>query len=364
MSDPRPSVLVTGISGNLGSRLAPMLADCNVIGADFAPPASFSGRFERMDLGEESSCSELAALLREQRVRAVVHLAFVIDEMRTGVLDRDRMWRINVGGTARMMEAITEANRRGGAVQKFIFPSSVSAYGPDLPHAVSEDAPLQAHTLPYAVHKRESDQVVQARATMLGDCSTYILRPHIFAGASVENYLVGGFRGTPTGKGRIAAWLRRRGKRLPFVVPLGSRYMETRFQFVHIDDMARLIAHILRRPEPAKGALTILNVAGRGDALTLRRCLELANTRAFRAPGRSGARAVLALMWKYGICAVPPEAAPYITGTYLMDTARLRRFLGAEYEKVIRYTVEEALQDSFSTNVQRPAAALDTSAAR
>jgi UDP-glucose 4-epimerase len=364
MSESRPCVLVTGISGNLGARLAPLLSDFDVIGVDFVPPASFSGRFVRMDLGEESSCRELVALLREKRVSAVVHLAFVIDEMRSGVLDRDRMWRINVGGTARVMEAVTEANRRGGTVQKFVFPSSVSAYGPDLPHAVSEDAPLRAHTLPYAVHKRESDQVVQARAGSLSECSTYLLRPHIFAAASVQNYLVGGFRGTPTGKGRVAAWLRRRGKRLPFVVPFGSRYMETRFQFIHIDDMARLITHILRSRETTPGALTILNVAGRGEALTLRRCLEIGNTRAFRVPGKRGARAALSLMWKWGICAVPPEATPYITGTYVMDTTRLRRFLGEEYETVIRYTIEQALADSFSRSVQQPATSLETTATR
>ena len=69
-------------------------------------------------------------------------------------------------------------------------------------------------------------------------------------------------------------------------------------------------------------------------------------------------------MWKWGICAVPPEATPYITGTYLMDTERLRRFLGGEYETVIRYTIEEALADSFSKSVQQPATALETSATR
>ena len=60
--------------------------------------------------------------------------------------------------------------------------------------------PSAAHTLPYAIHKKESDEVVQQRCTALRGCSVYILRPHIFAGASVENYLMGAFRGTPNGK--------------------------------------------------------------------------------------------------------------------------------------------------------------------
>ena len=62
------------------------------------------------------------------------------------------------------------------------FRSSVSAYGPETPGPVKEDFPLGAHTLPYAIHKRESDEVVRYRAESLGDCCTYVLRPHIFAG--------------------------------------------------------------------------------------------------------------------------------------------------------------------------------------
>ena len=134
----------------------------------------------------------------------MVHLAFVIDPQRSGVLDVDRMWRINVAGTARVMEAIAEANRnRQAIIRQFIFPSSVSAYGSDLPEPVAEDAPLAAHTLPYAIHKKESDLVVQQRAPSLRGCSAFILRPHIFAGASVENYLMGAFlRGPRTGRER------------------------------------------------------------------------------------------------------------------------------------------------------------------
>ncbi len=54
---------------------------------------------------------------------------------------------------------------------------------------------MAAHTLPYAIHKKQSDEVVQKRFSALRGCSVYILRPHIFAGASVENYLLGAFRG-------------------------------------------------------------------------------------------------------------------------------------------------------------------------
>src|SRR5205085_5855876 len=134
----------------------------------------------------------------------------------------------------------------------------------DLPRAVDEEFPLGAHTLPYAIHKREADVVVQARAPRLGACSTYLLRPHIFVGASMQNYLVGALRGTPTGRGSTAARWRAKGKRLPLMLPMGNKYLNARFQFLHVDDMARLVAWLLRRPEDRR-ELNILNVAGRGE---------------------------------------------------------------------------------------------------
>jgi nucleoside-diphosphate-sugar epimerase len=349
MDGEKPSVVVTGIAGNLGLRVLPALADYQVIGIDLNPPhASHPLRFVRMDLGLEESCRELFLLLREARPVAVIHLAFVLDPVRTGVLDLDRMWQINVAGTARVMEAITEANRDDAIVGKFIFPSSVSAYGPDLPEPVSEDFPLCAQTLPYAVHKMEADRVVQQRAPALRGCSVYMLRPHIFAGAGVENYMVGAFRGTPNGRAKRASKMRDRGTRLPCMLPYGQQYLENRLQFVHVDDMARLLAYIVRKTEPESQRLTIMNVAGRGEPLSFARCMEMAHAKILRVPGKWAFRMVLRALWKLGISAIPPDAMPYMTGEYTMNTDRLRKFLGEDYEQVIRYTIADAFADCFA----------------
>ena len=359
MDKPKPTILVTGVSGNLGRRLIEQLSEYTVVGVDLTPPASSStaiARFVSLDLGREESTRELYLLLRELQPASVVHLAFVIDPQRTGVLDVNRMWQINVAGTARVMEAITETNRAADParpiVRQFIFPSSVSAYGPDLPHPVSEDAPLHAHTLPYAVHKMESDLVVQHRAPSLRGCSVFILRPHIFAGATVENYLMGAFRGTPNGKSPRAARMRSAGKRLPCMLPYGQKYLDNQLQFVHVDDMARLLAWLLKRePEPQR--LTILNVAGRGDAMSFAQCIHLANAKLVRVPGRWIMRQVLQFLWNQNISAIPPDAIPYMTGQYTMNTGRLRNFLGREYEQVIQKTSQEAFLDGVSTNGAR-----------
>jgi nucleoside-diphosphate-sugar epimerase len=347
---PERTVLVTGISGNLGARLMPLLSDFHVVGVDARPPdGSGLARFEQTDLGREPSCRQLIELLRETGARSVIHLAFILDPMRSGVLDPERMWQINVAGTARVMEAISVVNRTGGQVGQFIFPSSVAVYGPETAGPVKEEAPLRAHTLPYAIHKRECDEVVRYRAESLGDCHAYMLRPHIFAGASVQNYMIGALRGTPLGNGKRGARMRAAGKRLPWLLPRGNKYLEKRFQFVHVDDMARLLAHLLNRPY-SDPPLTILNVAGRGDSITIQRCAEIAQATIKRAPTRAACRAVFRIMWKLGISSIPPAALPYLIGSYTMDTTRLQHFLGDAYERVIQYSVEDALRDSFKNS--------------
>ncbi|MBV8893762.1 MAG: NAD-dependent epimerase/dehydratase family protein [Acidobacteria bacterium] len=346
MDSERPTVAVTGVSGHLGLHLLPKLGGFSVLGIDVQPPQTDRAlRFVRMDLGREESCRELYHLLRETHAVAVIHLAFVLDQVRMGVLDLDRMWQINVAGTARVMEAITEVNRDQVTVEKFIFPSSVAAYGPSHVGPVAEDSPLAAHTYPYGVHKKQCDEVVQQRAPSLRACSVYILRPHIYAGRDVDNYLLGIFRGTPNGKSKRARKMRTRGERLPCLLPWGQHYLENRLQYVHIDDVARLISYILRR-EPEARRVTILNVAGRGEPLTLARCVEMSNSKLIRVPGRWASRLLLTYAWKRGLSAIPPEIEPYMNGECIMNTDRLRAFLGHDYDEVIRYTVEDAFAES------------------
>jgi nucleoside-diphosphate-sugar epimerase len=353
----KPTVLITGISGNLGLRLLEQLSDFHVIGTDIRElenPAAVD-RFEKIDLAEERSCDQLLDLIRAHRPEAVAHLAFVLDPLRTGVVNKKHMWLINVAGTSRVTEAIAEHNRMLGGIDKFIFPSSALVYGPELTKAATEEMPLNAQALPYALQQQEADRTVQERAKSMR-CKTYILRPHVYAGATVQNYQLGVLRGIPGGKGRLAERLRRQGKRLPLWLPSRGDYLEHRFQFVHVDDVARLIAHILRR-KLADPKLTVLNVAGRGDPLELRRCIDIAKIEVQRVPAKAICKQALRLLWDLGVSDIPPEALPYLLGSSTMDTARLRVFLGEHYRSVIEHTCEEALADSFTTQPQQAAAA-------
>ena len=347
MASKKPALLVTGVSGSLGRRLLPLLDDFHVVGLDLSSPqeTSASIEFEKVDLGQESSCGRMALILRETHAIGVVHLAFVLDPLRTGILDRDRMWRINVAGTARVLEAIAEANRMGGKVEKLIHLSSVSVYGPNLKRPARENDELKAHTLTYAVHKKEAELAVQARAQSLGGCDVYILRPHIFAGAAVRNYMIDCIRGTAYGPGRLGRMLARRRSKLPIILPMGRQYLEHKLQFAHVDDVARMIVWLLGRGKVAD-PLTILNVAGRGDALTVGQCAEIIGTPIRRLPSATMCRALINTMWNMGVTSIPPDSFPYLVGSYTLDVSKLHALLSDDYDKVIRYTNESALADS------------------
>jgi nucleoside-diphosphate-sugar epimerase len=233
----------------------------------------------------------------------------------------------------------------GGKVEKLIHLSSVSVYGPSLKRPARENDELKAHTLTYAVHKKESELAVQARVHSLGGCDVHVLRPHIFAGATVNNYMIDCIRGTAYGQGRLGRMLARRKSKLPIILPMGKQFLEHKLQFAHVDDVARVIAWLLARPK-APDPLTILNVAGRGDALTVAQCAEMIGTPLKRLPTVTMCRALINTMWNMGATSIPPDSFPYLIGSYTLDLSKLRSLLADDYEKVIRYSNEGALADS------------------
>ena len=156
---------------------------------------------------------------------------------------------------------------------------------------------------------------------------------------------MGAFRGTPNGKGDRAARMREKGTRLPCMLPYGQKYLDNKIQFIHVDDMAGLIAWLLKR-EPEAQRLTILNVAARGEPMTFAQCIQAAHAKLLRVPGKWAMRRILQLLWNQKISSIPPDAVPYMTGQYIMNTDRLKNFLGGDYERVISRTNVEAFADS------------------
>jgi UDP-glucose 4-epimerase len=339
-------VLVTGISGNLGCRLAPLLDGYEVVSADLhSPPAGVRvGDFHSIDLSSADGRDRMAQLVRECGADAVLHLAFVVDQVRSGILDRERMRQTNVEGTRCLLDAVAEANRNSPQVRLFVYLSSVSAYGTGHPPSIREDAPLAAETLPYAVDKRETDLLCQQMFPLLGGAALYIFRPHIYAGASIQNWLIDGVLGRPSGRGWLAGLAQRRGWRIPILLP-PSANEKNPLQLVHADDVARTLAWTLAHFH--EGSLEIFNLAGEGP-LALEECARLAHTPIVRPGGERTIRLMLRVFYALGLSAVPAEALPYYLAPPTMDTSRLRATLGNDFEEVVRYSTRAALEDSMA----------------
>ncbi len=337
-------ILVTGISGNLGGRLAPLLTGYEVISVDLYPPreGTPAGKFYQADLSTPAGQQRLTQILESEQVDAVLHLAFVIDQVQTGIVAQDRMWQANVGAPQSLLEAIAARNKLARNVKLFVFLSSVSAYGPDLLERVREDAPLAAHTLPYAIHKRETDLLCQKMFAELGGCAVYIFRPHIYAGASVDNYILRAIRGQASGRGWLARLFQRRGWKLPALLPRSGEGGE--LQFVHVDDVARVLLWTLHNFHPE--ALEIFNLAGGGPPIRFGECARLAGTPIRRARSIAQIRVILKIIWALGLSGIPAESIPYYLTSYTMDTANLEQALGADYASVVKFTTHSALLDA------------------
>jgi hypothetical protein len=95
-----------------------------------------------------------------------------------------------------------------------------------------------------------------------------------------------------------------------------------------------------------KSTLTILNVAGHGEPLTVAQAIELTRASVKRLPTAILCRTIIRMMWKLGATSIPPDAFPYLIGSYPMDMSKLKSFLGADYEQVIQYSNAAALMES------------------
>ena len=337
-------MLVTGISGNLGRRLAPLLEGYEVISADMYPPPAGvrAGEFHRVDLSSADGREKLARLVQDSGAEAVLHLAFVVDQVRSGILDRERMRQTNVEGTRRLLEAVAEANRSGTRVRLFLYLSSVSAYGTHQPAMLPEEAPLTAHTLPYAIDKRDTDLLCQEMFPKLGGAALYIFRPHIYAGRGIQNWLIDGVCGRASGGGWLGRLARRQNWRIPAALPWGATARNP-VQFIHADDVARLLAWTLAHFRA--GTQEILNVAGAGS-LSLEECMQLSGTPILRPGGEGTVRMLLRVSYALGLSGIPAEALPYYLAAPTMDTSRLRAALGNDFEEVVRYSTRAALEES------------------
>jgi UDP-glucose 4-epimerase len=298
-------VAITGASGNVGTALVAALAADpavdEIIGiARRRPSSGFPvTRFVQADVARD----DLSAALAD--ADAVVHLAWEIQPSR----DRQRLWRTNVLGTSRVLEAASSAGAR-----TVVAASSLGVYaaGPK-DRLVGEDWPTTGiSTSTYSTHKVAIERQLDTYEERHPEVRVIRVRPALIfqrASASEQRRLFAG----PF----VPSALLRRG-RLPVLPDIPG----LRFQAVHSSD----VADAYRRAVLADDARGAYNVAAE-PVLDLPSIADERHARTVRIPRRFARRAFAAA---YGLRLHPSEPSwlDLALETPLISSERISRELG------------------------------------
>ena len=297
-------IVVTGATGNVGSRLLPQLLSCpevtSVVGLARRLPPDRDARvsWTSVDIGE----ADLRPLVRGADV--VVHLAWLLQPAH----HPDEMHRVNIGGTRRLVDAV-----RDEGVPALVHASSVGAYspGPKRP-AVDESHPTGGiSSSTYSRHKAQAERMLDAFEADCPERRVVRIRPGIVVQAAAASELARYFLGP-----FVPQSLVRRG-----LLPVVPRVDRLAVQAVHADDIAR--AFLLAATRPVTGAF---NVAAEPvlDADTL---AEALGARPVPVPAAL-VRALVDITWRLHLHPTDPGWVDIGRLTPLMDTTRVRTVLG------------------------------------
>lgn len=291
---PPQRALVTGGSGYLGRLVVSRFAAAGVptVSVDVRQPASHrDGVVEVVgDLRE----TDLAGLLREHGMTAVVHLAAIVEPPRG--MSEAELESIEVGGTEAVLESCVEAGIRHLTVM-----SSGAAYGYTARNdgrALDEDTPTPGSPeFAYSRHKAMVETLVARTRRLHPGLGILLLRPGTILGASTNNQITALFR-------------------QPLI--LGLRESDTPYVFVWDEDVAEIIVRGVER-----AATGTFNVAGDG-VMTLADIAAAEKRPLVRLPA-SAVRRALAVGSRLGVARYGPEQVDFLRHRPVLDNARLRR---------------------------------------
>ncbi|KAA3642209.1 MAG: NAD-dependent epimerase/dehydratase family protein [Chloroflexi bacterium] len=130
----KKAILITGAAGEIGDALIHRLADSysdEILTLDLQPMnAEVSRKVTHMQ-GSILDKSLVDRLVSEYEFDAIYHLAALLSTR--AEFTPDAAHQVNVGGTMQLLELAAQQSQWRGEPVKFIFPSSIAAYGlPDL----------------------------------------------------------------------------------------------------------------------------------------------------------------------------------------------------------------------------------------
>jgi UDP-glucose 4-epimerase len=234
------TVAVTGASGNVGTALlrhltAPGSEVAGVRGLARRQPPDLAPydavQWHLADLGEPAGDQALSGFLEGADV--VVHLAWALQPGR----QPERLRRVNVGGTRRVVRAAVAAG-----VRHVVHMSSLGAYAPaGRRQLVGEDWPTTGiPTSQYSRDKAEAESVVREVLGRHPEITTSVVRPTLVlqpeASSEIGRYFLG-----PLLYGAARLLPGPVAQLLPLPLP------DLAVGFVHADDVADAIVRILDR---------------------------------------------------------------------------------------------------------------------
>ena len=127
-------ILVTGAAGEIGNALIASLSEQStlpLISLDLQPLPEREARMTTHILGDVLDQSLLSRLVSEYEIDTIYHLAALLSTR--AEFTPEAAHRVNVEGTLVLLKLASEQSEWRGTPVKFIFPSSIAAYGlPDL----------------------------------------------------------------------------------------------------------------------------------------------------------------------------------------------------------------------------------------
>ena len=226
------TVVVTGISGNLGRAVAKLLhVEAHVVGVDRRPLRDKPKDVEHLQVDLRKARVE--DVFRKRQVDAVVHLGIMHDPR----VAFSEAHSFNLLGTQKVLDLCV---RHG--VRKLVVLSSANAYGPrpDNSNFLTEEAPLMAADRDSDVRDLvELDMYAQSFVWRHPEIETVILRPVNIVGPTVRN--------APSNYLRLAR-------------PVVAMGFDPMLQLIHEVDAARALVQALR-----PGVRGVYNVTGPGE---------------------------------------------------------------------------------------------------
>lgn len=291
---PPQRALVTGGSGYLGRLVVSRFVEAGIptVSADLRQPAAHRDGVVEI-LGDLRDI-DLAVLLREHGITAVVHLAAIVEPPRG--MSESELESIEVGGTQAVLNACV-----AGGIRHLTVLSSGAAYGYTARNdgrALDENTPTPGSPeFAYSRHKAAVETLVARTRRLHPELGILLLRPGTILGASTNNQITALFR-------------------QPII--LGLRESETPFVFVWDEDVAEIIVSGVERTVTGT-----FNVAGDG-VMTLRDIATAEKRRLIRLPA-SAVRRALAVGSRLGVARYGPEQVDFLRHRPVLDNARLRR---------------------------------------